>query len=239
MVDMANPKRFPTKRQKINTLQEGLGFDDGNSYTIAEYKRMADQFKEKWTQDYHDGAEQLTPEDISKDYWDLVETNNRPAQVDYGNDLDTNAYTSGFPLPTPTAQDAEAKAEMFSPEFYKTTGWNLNNLPTANGSLLKYLKAPVNGVNVPWLYVGMLFSSFCWHNEDNYFYSVNYSHFGAVKQWYGVAGADAGKFESVSMLVVVLFYVAPDHLISRSSSSSSGSSSIKMEVVIVVVVWFF
>lgn len=202
MVDMANPKRFPTKRQKINTLQEGLGFDDGNTYTIAEYKRMADQFKEKWARDYHDGAE-LSPEDIAKDYWDLVETNNRPAQVDYGNDLDTSAYTSGFPLPT--AQDIDAKAEMFSPEFYKTTGWNLNNLPTASGSLLKYLKAPVNGVNVPWLYVGMLFSSFCWHNEDNYFYSVSYSHFGAVKQWYGVAGADAGKFESVSTVYLLPF----------------------------------
>jgi len=32
----------------------------------------------------------------------------------------------------------------------------------------------------------MLFSSFCWHNEDNYLYSINYMHHGAGKTWYGI-----------------------------------------------------
>mmetsp|Transcript_29081 Transcript_29081/g.65358 ORF Transcript_29081/g.65358 Transcript_29081/m.65358 type:complete len:275 (-) Transcript_29081:529-1353(-) len=44
----------------------------------------------------------------------------------------------------------------------------------------------------------MLFSSFCWHNEDNYFYSINYAHFGAPKQWYGVPGNAAEIFEKVT-----------------------------------------
>lgn len=33
----------------------------------------------------------------------------------------------------------------------------------------------LSGIVAPWLYFGMLFSSFCWHNEDNYLYSINYS----------------------------------------------------------------
>ena len=41
--------------------------------------------------------------------------------------------------------------------------------------MLQHLQTSINGVNVPWLYVGMLFSSFCWHNEDNY-HSINHSH---------------------------------------------------------------
>ena len=42
------------------------------------------------------------------------------------------------------------------------SGWNLNNLPRLAGSLLSYENAEISGVQVPWLYVGMCFSSFCW-----------------------------------------------------------------------------
>ena len=53
-------------------------------------------------------------------------------------------------------------------------------------------------VVVPWLYVGMLFSSFCWHVEDHFAHSINYMHWGAPKTWYGVPGTQADAFEQVS-----------------------------------------
>jgi [histone H3]-trimethyl-L-lysine4 demethylase len=46
--------------------------------------------------------------------------------------------------------------------------------------------------------IGMPFTTFCWHNEDNYLYSINYSHFGDAKQWYGVPGDKSLLFEKVS-----------------------------------------
>jgi [histone H3]-trimethyl-L-lysine4 demethylase len=58
---------------------------------------------------------------------------------------------------------------------YSRDPWNLNNLPIISDSLLRFIKSDISGMTVPWTYVGMAFSTFCWHNEDHYTYSVNYS----------------------------------------------------------------
>ena len=49
------------------------------------------------------------------------------------------------------------------------------------------------------MYIGMLFSTFAWHVEDLYLYSINFHHFGAPKTWYGVPDTDADGFEEVVM----------------------------------------
>jgi hypothetical protein len=43
--------------------------------------------------------------------------------------------------------------------------WNLNNIPILSESLLRFIKSDISGMTVPWTYVGMVFSTFCWHNE--------------------------------------------------------------------------
>lgn len=137
------------------------------------------------------------PENLERDFWDIVETHTRQITVEYGNDVDAGLFGSGFPLSergrslNGTCDKEKASAnepEFGSPEYYKETYWNLNNMPFAPGSVLRHVKAPINGINVPWMYYGSLFTTFAYHNEDNYLYSVNYHHRGAPKQWYGVPG---------------------------------------------------
>lgn len=199
---MTNNKTFETKRQKVNTLQEGQGFDDGGQYTAATYKDMADAFYESWTRDNYTAQDRKLPteEELEKKYWDVVETSASQVTVDYGNDIDSTIYGSGFLTGGSRVQMAKyiRNPDFGDPEYYRQSTWNLNNVPSAPGSVLTYVKTPINGINVPWLYFGMLFASFCWHNEDNYFYSINYNHTGAAKQWYGVPGSAADLFEKVT-----------------------------------------
>lgn len=66
---------------------------------------------------------------------------------------------------------------------------------------------------VPWIYVGMCFSSFCWHTEDHWSYSINYLHWGEPKTWYGIPGDCAERFENVvQQIAPELFEAHPDLL---------------------------
>lgn len=229
--DASTMKPFPTRLQNISTLQESQGFDDGKKYSLPGYKQMADEFLQTWIARHYPGRAEVSEEELARDYWNIVETRSEVVLVEYGNDLHTDKFGSGFPLkakpqtqslsgasaqaePTPLTQQENVSGSLggindsddnvsssgdgFSEDYYKETPWNLTNFPVSEASLLKYIKSPIVGVTVPWLYIGMLFSSFCWHNEDNYMYSVNYSHLGSTKQWYGVPAGAAKKFERVS-----------------------------------------
>ena len=141
----------------------------------------------------------MTPSALERDYWEIVEGQSQEVDVDYGNDVDTTELGSGFPIsdwgrsvnssnfctpktPTDSERGKELEPEFGTEKYYKETYWNLNNIPNSQNSVLRHVKVGINGINVPWLYFGCLFSTFCWHNEDNYMYSINYHHRGAPKQ---------------------------------------------------------
>ena len=93
------------------------------------------------------------------------------------------------------------------------TRWNLHNLPFANGSLLRHVPHVINGINVPWLYIGMLFASFAWHVEDNYLLSISYLHAGSPKVWYGSPATSASDLErTMKSQVHARFVETPDLL---------------------------
>lgn len=197
-------ERFETKLQQLDRIQEGEDFDDGETYTSKEFIEMALKKTQAWiTKNVKDkngnSSFQVTPEYLEKCYWDIVELGQEEFEVEYGNDVDSIKFGSGFPKSErgrdlhgikDVDDDGTLPEPKFGTEdFYKESFWNLNNTSLAPNSVLQYVKVGINGINVPWMYLGNLFSTFCWHNEDNYLYSINYHHWGQPKLWYGVPGA--------------------------------------------------
>ncbi|KAL8151644.1 hypothetical protein V2J09_021452 [Rumex salicifolius] len=176
---------------------EKFGFQSGDDYTFEEFQKHDDNFKRSYFQkqnhedmgvvDNNVEEKRVEPsiEEIEGEYWRIIEQPTDEVEVLYGADIETRVFGSGFPC--------QSFSEALDP--YKKSGWNLNNFPRLPGSLLCFESADISGVEVPWLYVGMCFSSFCWHVEDHHLYSLNYMHFGDQKVWYGVPGSHAPHLE--------------------------------------------
>ncbi|XP_021738049.1 lysine-specific demethylase JMJ18-like [Chenopodium quinoa] len=202
------------------TLELGeteFGFEPGPEFTLDEFQKYADDFKFQYFRNENcteSGTErdrstenwEPSVANIEGEYWRVVEKPTDEIEVLYGADLETGVFGSGFPK----FSDQGCSA---SDEDYVKSGWNLNNLPRLAGSVLSYENADISGVQVPWLYVGMCFSSFCWHVEDHHLYSLNYMHYGAPKIWYGVPGREAVKLEeAMKKRLPDLFDEQPDLL---------------------------
>ncbi|GAB5360907.1 hypothetical protein AAMO2058_000668000 [Amorphochlora amoebiformis] len=166
----------------IEFKKQSFGFGHGEQYNLHEYKNRGDSFKRDWF-NIRKGQNVDTAVSrtfIEKTFWSIVHKGSPKVEVEYGSELDVTELGSGFPR---------------TGEF-GSHPWNLNNIGRAKGSVLRHLD-DIAGITIPWLYVGMCFSSFCWHNEDHYCYSISYNHTGAPKQWYGIPGKCAPKFEEM------------------------------------------
>ena len=185
-----------------------FGFEDGEVYSLKQFQEKAKNFKEKHfrtrlpsgaSTDDHTWPSDI---DVEREFWRLVESISDTIEVEYGADIHTTTHGSGFPTTERNLRDP-----------YANDLWNLNILPLHPESLFRHIKSDISGMTVPWLYVGMCFSTFCWHNEDHYTYSANYHHLGEPKKWYGIPASDALKFEdAMRKAVPELFESQPDLL---------------------------
>ncbi|XP_072238498.1 lysine (K)-specific demethylase 5Ba isoform X2 [Leuresthes tenuis] len=182
-----------------------FGFEQaGRSYTLQAFGDMADSFKS----DYFNMPVHMVPTElVEKEFWRLVSTIEEDVTVEYGADIASKEFGSGFPVKNGHFEVSPGD------EHYLSSGWNLNNMPVLDASVLTHITADICGMKVPWLYVGMCFSSFCWHIEDHWSYSINYLHWGEPKTWYGAPGYAAEHLESVmKKLAPELFESQPDLL---------------------------
>ena len=172
--------KFPTKRQNVNSLQEGKPFKDGSRYNVEEYQKYAEDFRRNYLTEHSleslGCSESEFHSKLEKEFWRIVETNTEDVTVDYANDLNSSQYGSGF-------------------DHDPSNKWNFNNFHQSPHSLLKEIQCEIPGVTEPWVYLGSLFTSFCWHTEDHFLYSINYMHKGHGKTWYGIPSSSAESFE--------------------------------------------
>ncbi len=215
---------------------ENYGFEEGQTHSLHSFWERSEKFRKAWwTAHRHrvsgstaaitapDGDVEmrstleesgslarpiagtdimLSEDDVEREFWRLVASSEEIVDVEYGADVHSVEQGSASP-----------SLEKHPTEKYARDAWNVNNFPIQPGSLLRYIKSDVSGMTQPWIYVGMMFSAFCWHNEDHYTYSMNYQHFGHTKTWYGVPGDDAEKFEeSMKRAAPGLFETSPDLL---------------------------
>ena len=181
-------------------------FAAGPDTTYEEFTSYAEEFEANYD------TSKSSHEELESDFWRIVENGDEAIEVLYGADIPTGTYGSGFPT---TLKDPDASHPM-----------NLNNLPRSPASLLSLISDDIPGVIVPWLYMGMKYSAFCWHVEDHLFYSINYLHKGAGKKWYGISSNQADAFETLlrtnilrdqlreqpDLLFHITTMVAPDRL---------------------------
>ncbi|XP_077368986.1 lysine-specific demethylase 5B-B isoform X2 [Festucalex cinctus] len=191
--------------QECSKPHEAFGFEQAfRDYTLRGFGQMADAFKS----DYFNMPVHMVPTElVEKEFWRLVGAIEEDVTVEYGADIASKEFGSGFPIPN-------GKVKI-SPddEKYLKCGWNLNNMAMMNPSVLTHVTADICGMTLPWLYVGMCFSSFCWHIEDHWSYSINYLHWGEPKTWYGAPGFAAEQLEEVmKKLAPELFESQPDLL---------------------------
>jgi len=198
----------------LTAAGEDYGFEDGGEYSLHSFQQKCNKFKEEWfaAKDVKD-AKNVSEEDCEDEFWRLVENPHESCEVEYGADLHSTQHGSGFPT-----------MERHPKNPYSKNPWNLNVIPVLPDSLFTHIKSDISGMMVPWIYVGMCFSAFCWHNEDHYTYSINYHHWGDTKTWYGIPGADALKFEdAMRRAVPELFEQQPDLLFQLVTMLSPGT----------------
>ncbi|KAM6925527.1 lysine-specific demethylase 5C isoform 2-T2 [Xenentodon cancila] len=184
---------------------EAFGFEQATrEYTLQSFGEMADAFKA----DYFNMPVHMVPTElVEREFWRLVSSIEEDVTVEYGADIHSKEFGSGFPMNN--GKRVLTKEE----EEYARCGWNLNVMPVLEQSLLCHINGDISGMKVPWLYVGMVFSAFCWHIEDHWSYSINYLHWGEPKTWYGVPSVAAERLEEVmKKLTPELFEFQPDLL---------------------------
>ena len=178
--------RCPGCIHKLYKPSSVFGFEHTKlPLSLNSFSHAADLFKRAY---FENKPNNVSCREVELEFWSLLASPDSVIDVHYGSDLHSSQHGSGFPCDVTDCEPSD--------QHYIESGWNLNNIAYLEGCVLKHVPGDINGLKKPWLYVGMCFSTFCWHVEDHWNHSINYLHLGDPKTWYGVPPYAAKQFES-------------------------------------------
>ena len=166
------------------------GFDEGEEHSLTSFQARDLEFRRAWFKTHPPPSQPnemdvdvdpricnkfdditVTENDVENEFWRLVQSPDDTVEIEYG--ADVHSTTHGrllFSINSLNFSDLNLISAMPTLEThpldpYSKDPWNLNNIPVLSDSLLRFIKSDISGMTVPWTYVGMSFSTFCWHNE--------------------------------------------------------------------------
>lgn len=208
-------ERVPSGDWICNTCIVGNGYygftQDTHDYSLAEFQEYCKHQNSRLLP-----ARKLSIDELEEMFWSLVTKNRRSSltTVKYGADIHNElpGQITGFPTREFIPKNINGD-ELKDYLKYCDHPMNLTNLPMAHNSLLPLFKRNISGMTIPWIYIGSLFSTFCWHMEDQYTLSANYQHEGDPKVWYSIPESGCTKFNDLlNDMSPDLFIKQPDLL---------------------------
>lgn len=166
-------------------------------------------FNETYNQKEKNNFVQNEPsiDQIEKDFWNICKQSEKTIKVRYAADLSYKQFLSKTDL-----------NQIFH-ILEENNQWNLMTLFLKEKSLFKFLKenerSHISGLTLPWIYFGMLYSTFCWHVEDLYLYSVNYMHYGKPKIWYGIPHNEKEKMDAYIKSEIIRQNINEENIVHR------------------------
>jgi histone demethylase JARID1 len=165
-----------------------FGFDEGEEHSLSSFQARDREFRRLWFESHpppssHEqesddptinriGNLLISEYDLENEFWRLVQSQHETVEVEYGADVHSTTHGRWASSPVHTVKliynlafSAMPTMETHPLDPYSKDLWNLNNIPIVSDSLLRFIKSDISGMTVPWTYVGMVFSTFCWHNE--------------------------------------------------------------------------
>lgn len=160
--------------------------NESKVYSIDQFKEMTENYQTDPSKNEYGNDNDETIENLEEKFWSMINDPMEKNLVKYGTDI---------PYPIDEV----------------TNGDRLHLINLNKDSLLKICDTDISGMNIPWLYIGSKFSTFCWHMEDQYTFSANYQIEGRCKIWYCIPPRHYMNFQKMlSFLTPDLFIKQPD-----------------------------